>query len=103
MIFTCLIKPCARKSQFIKAGGGNKISNVWSGEERRSLVEEVICGLIILSKKVSVTYSKTAIPVNLCWRSLGPLERTEVPSSPLTHQPKTLPSPNALMWLELQT
>lgn len=31
-------------------------------------VEEVIHGLILLSKKVSSTYSKTAISSNLCWR-----------------------------------
>lgn len=64
--------------------------------ERRSWVEEVICGLIILSKKVSVTNSKTGIPANLCWRSIGHLERTEGPSLPLTHQPRAfLSSPNA--------
>lgn len=70
MIFTRSIKPYASKSQFIKAGEKVKISNVWWGEEKlggggylwRWL-------LIILSKKVSVTYSKTAIPANLCWRS----------------------------------
>lgn len=77
MIFLCSVKSYASKSQFIKAGG--KIKFQTYARVGRSWLKEIICGLIILSKKVSATYTKTAIPANLCLRSLGPLERTEDP------------------------